>query len=98
MGNAVSTQEAMQVVDDVTTCMRESARALIAVTGLKTRDEYTFLHSITVTALMVHLGRASNIEESAIRDLAMGGLLHDIGKMKLPLELLNKTGRLGALM
>lgn len=94
MGNAVSTQEAMQVVDDITTCMRESARALIAVTRLKTRDEYTFLHSIAVAALMVHLGRALKIEESAIRDLAMGGLLHDIGKMKLPLELLNKTGRL----
>ncbi|NSZ66564.1 HD-GYP domain-containing protein (plasmid) [Agrobacterium tumefaciens] len=94
LGKSIPADTALQVVEDIATCMQENSRALIAVTRLKSKDEYTFLHSIAVTALMVHFGRALKIDECAIRTLAMGGLLHDVGKMKIPLEILNKTGRL----
>ncbi len=94
MGKSIPADTALQVVEDIATCMQENSRALIAVTRLKSKDEYTFLHSIAVTALMVHFGRALKFDESAIRVMAMGGLLHDVGKMRIPLEILNKAGRL----
>lgn len=94
ISNCISPATALRVVDDVANCMRENSGAMIAVTRLKTKDEYTFLHSIAVTALMVHLGRAMKLEDSIIRVMAMGGLLHDVGKMKLPIAVLNKAGPL----
>jgi HD-GYP domain-containing protein (c-di-GMP phosphodiesterase class II) len=66
---------------------------LIEVTRLKSRDEYTFLHSIAVSALMVHLVRAVGPDEETAYDVGMGGL-HDIGKVRIPLKVLNKTGPL----
>ncbi|WP_312808338.1 HD-GYP domain-containing protein [Agrobacterium cavarae] len=94
LGNGVPIGGARQVVVQIAACMTDSARALIEVTRLRRRDEYTFLHSIAVTALMVHFGRSLKINEEAIQTLAMGGLLHDIGKIKTPLSILNKTGSL----
>ncbi|WP_081307328.1 HD-GYP domain-containing protein [Agrobacterium tumefaciens] len=94
MGRSVPIGAATEVVEQIATCMTDSSRALIEVTRLKTRDEYTFLHSLAVTALMVHLGRSIKIDENAARTLAVGGLMHDIGKVKLPLEILTKTGKL----
>lgn len=84
----------MHVVDEIAACMKDSARALVAVSRLKTRDEHTFLHSVAVTALMVHLGRSIKADENTIKVLGMGGLLHDVGKVKTPLGILNKASRL----
>ncbi|NTB87578.1 DUF3391 domain-containing protein [Agrobacterium tumefaciens] len=63
MGNSVPVGNATQVVEHIAECMTDSSRALIEVSRLKTRDEYTFLHSIAVTALMVHRGRSIKIGE-----------------------------------
>lgn len=94
MGGRVSVGNAMQVVDEIAACMNDSARALVQLSRLKTKDEHTFLHSIAVTALMTHLGRSIEADENTIRVLGLGGLLHDVGKVKTPLEILNKAGRL----
>ncbi|SCX35591.1 HD-GYP domain-containing protein [Agrobacterium rosae] len=94
MGNSVPIDTATTVVEHIAECMTDSSRALIAVTRLKSRDEYTFLHSIAVTALMVHFGRSIEIGEQLSQTLAMGGLLHDVGKVKIPLDILNKAGPL----
>ncbi|MFK4259498.1 HD-GYP domain-containing protein [Agrobacterium tumefaciens] len=94
MDAGVSLEAAEEVVDQIATCMDDNSKALIEVTRLKSRDEYTFLHSISVAALMVQLGRSIQMDEKVIKTLAMGGLLHDVGKVKLPLEILNKIGKL----
>ncbi|MBO9101881.1 MULTISPECIES: HD-GYP domain-containing protein [unclassified Rhizobium] len=96
MGGAVSVANATQAVMHISTCMKDNSRALIEITRLKTKDEHTFLHSVAVTALMVHLGRSIHLDERAALDLGMGGMLHDIGKMKLSLDILNKAGPLDA--
>ena len=80
-------------LEHIATCMNSSSKALIEVTRLKSRDEYTFLHSIAVSALMVHLVRAVGPNEETAYDVGMGGL-HDIGKVRIPLKVLNKTGPL----
>ncbi|MBM7049216.1 HD-GYP domain-containing protein [Rhizobium lusitanum] len=71
-----------------------NAGAMIAVAKLKERDEGTFLHSLAVSALMVTFGRNLGMNEAAARLLGLGGLVHDLGKMVLPIELLRKPGKL----
>lgn len=94
LGGIIPVSYAAQAVEHIATCMNSGSKALIEVTRLKSRDEYTFLHSIAVSALMVHLARAVDLDEETAYDVGMGGLLHDIGKMRIPLKVLNKTGPL----
>lgn len=82
MGECVPGGKAIHVVDKIAGCMKDSARALVAISRLKTRDEHSFLHSIAVTALMVHLGRSIEADDDTIQVLGLGGLLHDVGKIK----------------
>ena len=61
---------------------------------LKTKDDYTYLHSVAVCALMLVLGRQMGLEGEALRSVGGAGLLHDVGKMAIADEVLNKPGRL----
>ncbi|URK86028.1 HD domain-containing protein (plasmid) [Rhizobium sp. RCAM05350] len=74
--------------------MESNPAALIGITRLKTKDEYTFLHSIAVSALMVHFARFLKFDEPTVRVLGVSGLLHDIGKMVMPDALLSKKSAL----
>jgi HD-GYP domain-containing protein (c-di-GMP phosphodiesterase class II) len=94
MGTVISVEGANEAVRQIAACMKVSATALLALTRLKSHDEYTFLHSIAVCALMVHLGRASDLDEAAVHLLGMGGLVHDIGKARINPAVLNKSGAL----
>lgn len=73
-----------------------NAGALIAVAKLKEKDELTFLHSLAVSALMITFGRSLGHGEEDVRTLGIGGLVHDLGKMALPDEILRKSGKLTA--
>ena len=61
---------------------------------LRMFDEYTYSHNVNVSALSVALGIKIGVREKDIKDLALATLLHDIGKMRIPKEVLNKPGRL----
>jgi putative nucleotidyltransferase with HDIG domain len=61
---------------------------------LKLADDYTYLHSVAVCALMVSLGRQGGMSDEECREAGMAGLLHDIGKVAMPSEVLNKPGKL----
>jgi putative nucleotidyltransferase with HDIG domain len=61
---------------------------------MKSRDEYTFQHSVSVAALAVAFGRVLEMPRAEIKELAMGGFLHDVGKAKVPGHILNKPGKL----
>ena len=94
MGRAISTDGVSEVVDCITGSIMRSPGALIGMVGLKNKDDYTFLHSVSVGTLLVAFGRTLNLDPDTLRELGMGGLLHDVGKMKVPNEILNKPGRL----
>ncbi|WP_438754453.1 HD-GYP domain-containing protein [Pararhizobium sp. O133] len=81
-------------VEQVARSMEGNPAALIGITRLKSKDEYTFLHSISVSALMVHFGRWLRLDKQTVRELGIAGLLHDIGKMMMPDTLLSKEGAL----
>lgn len=68
--------------------------AMIWLSLLKRKDEYTSHHSINVSTLAIVFGSYLGLNEEALQILGVGGLLHDIGKMRVPLEVLNKQGHL----
>lgn len=68
--------------------------ALTSVSRIKTKDEYTFMHCVSVAGLMITFAREQGLSEEQIQQVAIGGLVHDIGKIMVPDEVLNKPGRL----
>lgn len=94
LGKAVESAEVIAVVDEISGSVHRNARALIGIVRLKSKDEYTYLHSVAVCALMVNFARHLGLPDAMVRDLGLAGLVHDIGKMDVPSEILNKPGKL----
>ncbi len=94
MGRAIDTQQCMPLVLDIANSVQRNSGALVSLARLKTRDDYTYMHSVAVCALMVALGRQIGLDEDACRAAGLAGLLHDIGKAQVPLDILNKPGKL----
>lgn len=94
MGRAVDVEGCVPLVGDIADSVQRNPGALISLARLKTRDDYSFMHSVAVCALMVALGRQIGMDDDACRAAGLAGLMHDIGKAAMPLEVLNKPGRL----
>lgn len=94
MGNAVDTSECGPLVRDIVDSVDRNGDALISLCRLKIADEYTYMHSVSVCALMVSLGKSLGLDEATRRDAGMAGLLHDLGKAAMPQEIINKPGKL----
>jgi putative nucleotidyltransferase with HDIG domain len=96
LGEAIQASKVTDLVDDITESVTANPSMFLGLTRLKNKDEYTYMHSVAVCALMVSFGRRLELDDAALRTLGMGGLLHDVGKMVIPGEILNKPGKLTA--
>ncbi len=96
LGKAVQALSCLPIVDEVTSSLARNPSAFVSLARLKTRDDYTYMHSVAVCGLMVALARHMGMSDEAVRDAGLAGLLHDVGKMQMPLEVLNKPGALTA--
>lgn len=94
MGKAVSVEHAQEMVEEIADSVMRNPGALIGLARLKTKDDYTYMHSVAVCALMVALSRQIGLNETQTREAGLAGLLHDIGKMMVPSDILNKPGKL----
>ncbi len=94
MGKAISSDAAGELVEDITTSVMRNPGALINLARLKTVDDYTYMHSVAVCALMVALAKQLNLDEQLTRQSGLAGLLHDMGKALMPEGILNKPGKL----
>lgn len=94
MGNAIKGDECLPLVLDISDSLARNGSALIGLARLKRADEYTYMHSVAVCALMISLGRQLGLDETAVREAGLAGLLHDVGKMLMPMSVLNKPSRL----
>jgi len=94
MGKAIEAEAAAPLVEEISNSVMRNPGALISLARLKTADDYTFMHSVAVCALMIALARQLNLDEQQVREAGMAGLLHDLGKAMMPLEVLNKPGKL----
>jgi len=94
MGKAIDTSECNSLVSDVADSIDRHPDAFRSLARLKTADEYTYMHSVAVCALMVSLGREIGLNEAECREAGLAGMLHDLGKALMPMEILNKPGKL----
>lgn len=90
----VDIQSAKKIVTDLTDNITANPHAMMWLTYLKERHEYTLTHSINVCILALTFGRHMKLHRSDLELLGLGALLHDIGKLRIPSEILDKPGRL----
>jgi HD-GYP domain-containing protein (c-di-GMP phosphodiesterase class II) len=94
MGQAIHAEGCLPLVDDIIGSVARNRGALASLARLKNQDEYTYLHSVAVCTLMVAVARTLNLADEDVRQAGLSGLLHDMGKARIPLAVLNKPGRL----
>ena len=82
------------IVDSLAQAVAQNRTALLALTALKNSDNSTFTHMVNVSILTMGQARGLGIEGTALRQLGLAALLHDIGKVKTPAEILNKPEKL----
>ena len=94
MGKALDVGDALPIVEEISTSVMRNPGALISLARLKNKDEYTYMHSVAVCALMVALARTMGFNDLQTRQAGLAGLLHDVGKMMIPTSILDKPGKL----
>lgn len=94
MGNSVDVGGAKLLVEEISDSVARNPGALISLARLKSVDDYTYMHSVAVCAMMVALAKQLGLDEAQTRSVGLAGLLHDLGKVLMPLEVLNKPGKL----
>ena len=85
---------AKTMIDGLAQAVAQNRTALLALTTLKNYDNYTFTHMVNVSILMMGQARALGIDGGLLREFGLAALMHDIGKVRTPLEVLNKPEKL----
>ena len=93
-GRPIDIDSAKKIVADLTVNIMTNPHAMMWLTYLKERHEYTLNHSINVCILALTFGRHMKLQRDELELLGLGALLHDIGKLRIPSEILDKPGKL----
>ena len=94
LGRAIDAESFRPLVEEISDSVIRNPGAIVSLARLKTQDDYSYMHSVAVCALMVALGRELGFDEEQCRTAGTAGLLHDVGKALMPLGILNKPGKL----
>jgi putative nucleotidyltransferase with HDIG domain len=94
LGRAIEAEACMPLVHEIADSVIRNPGAMVSLARLKTQDDYSYMHSVAVCALMVALARELGFDEAECRRAGTAGLLHDVGKALMPLDILNKPGKL----
>lgn len=94
MGNAIKVSDAAPLVEEISQSITRNPEAFLNLARLKTKDDYTYMHSVAVCALMIALGKQLGLSGDDLKDAGLAGLLHDVGKMMIDDAVLNKPGKL----
>lgn len=93
-GKQIKTEKAAQVVDEMIDSIFRNQDALVSLGRIKEKDEYTYMHSVSVGVLMLAFGRHLGLDIQTLREVGIGAMLHDVGKMIVSQALLNKEDSL----
>lgn len=96
LGRSLDSATAKKSVGGMVESVLRNPDALIWFNELKNKDAYTSEHSMRVCVLALTFGRHLELSEDELNILGIGALLHDVGKMQVPAEIINKPGRLSA--
>ncbi len=94
MGRSASVKKIKRAVQSIVDQVLSNESSLMGLTTIRDYDEYTFTHSVNVCIFAVAIGRRLGLTKLQLFDLGMAALLHDVGKSRIPLEVLNKTSAL----
>jgi HD-GYP domain-containing protein (c-di-GMP phosphodiesterase class II) len=94
MGRSANVKKVKRAVQAIVDQVLNNEESLMGLTTLRDYDEYTFTHSVNVCIFSVALGRKLGFSKLQLYDLGMAALFHDVGKSRVPLEVLNKEGGL----
>jgi HD-GYP domain-containing protein (c-di-GMP phosphodiesterase class II) len=94
LGKAIELDQVEPIVQNITESILRNPGALSSLLRIKSKDDYTFLHSVSVCTLLVAFCRSAGMDKETIRQAGLGGLLHDTGKALVPDQILNKPGAL----
>ncbi|MGE5336479.1 MAG: HD-GYP domain-containing protein [Gemmatimonadota bacterium] len=94
MGKAFGADQVLPLVQEISDSVNRNPAALISLARLKGIDDYTYMHSVAVCALMISLSRQLGLDEESTHQAGLAGLLHDLGKALIPTEILNKPAKL----
>ncbi len=93
-GKQVDVDRAYQLVESMGASISRNQDALIMLTRIRKKDEYTLMHSISVSSLVLAFCNSCRLPYDMTIKMATGALLHDIGKLQVPVTILNKPGKL----
>ncbi|HVL69099.1 MAG TPA: HD-GYP domain-containing protein [Vicinamibacterales bacterium] len=85
---------AVQAIDGLADAVSQNRTAVMALTAMRNYDNYTFTHMVNVSILTMGQARALGIEGRLLREFGLSALMHDIGKVRTPKEILNKPEKL----
>ena len=95
-GDKPDPNAAKKIIESLARLVGQDRTSLLALTALKRYDNYTFTHMVNVSVLSMAQARALNLQGPLLREFGFAALMHDIGKVNTPLEVLNKPDRLTA--
>jgi putative nucleotidyltransferase with HDIG domain len=93
-GEQPNPADARGIIDSLSKLVYQDRTSLLALTALKRHDNYTFTHMVNVAALSMAMARSLDLEGPMLREFGFAALMHDIGKVHTPLEILNKPDKL----
>jgi HD-GYP domain-containing protein (c-di-GMP phosphodiesterase class II) len=94
MGRSASVKKVKRAVQGIVDQVLKNEVSVMGLTTIRDYDEYTFVHSVNVTIFSVSIGKRLGLTKLQLYDLGLAALFHDVGKSRVPLEILNKTGPL----
>lgn len=94
LGKHLEVEKVNHLVVKMVDSIMRNKDALVCLGRIRHKDEYTFVHSVNVCVLMISFSKYLGLDYNIIKEIGTGGLVHDIGKMKLPVAILNKPGKL----
>ena len=86
--------QSVRLVQGMVNMIMNDDYVLLGLSTLRNYDDYTYTHSVNVAILSIHLGHRIGLSRYSLERLGLGALFHDLGKIDLPLDILNKPGRL----
>jgi putative nucleotidyltransferase with HDIG domain len=92
----LNVRKAKRLMQNAVNSIMQDESTLLGLANIKNYDDYTFNHSVNVAIYAIALGQRAGIPKKHLAHLGMAGLFHDIGKTRIPKEILNKTGKLTA--
>ena len=94
LGRQIELGASKAIVEKITSSVVRNSNAMQSMRRMKSLDDYTFLHSVSVCTILTTFARSAGMDLATIHDIALGALLHDVGKMRINLALLNKPSKL----